>query len=245
MSALLRGSLLLSSCAVAGLIALVSCARAQGPEYYHEKRMQMVKAQLQYRGIGDSRVLQAMRTVPRHLFVPKGYMKQAYADRPLPIGHGQTISQPFIVAYMTEVLELEGHERVLEIGTGSGYQAAVLSLLVEEVYTIEILKALADQARTRLYELGYNNVNVKWGDGYKGWPEQAPFDAIIVTAAPPEMPQALVSQLRVGGRMVVPVGAGSQDLIRVVKSESGAKTETLLPVLFVPMVHGEDVDKSQ
>jgi protein-L-isoaspartate(D-aspartate) O-methyltransferase len=229
----------LSLWAVAGLVGLVFCSQAQGPENSDQKRKEMVHTQIRARGIQDPQVIQAMSTVQRHLFVPEGYEKLAYADRPLPIGHGQTISQPYVVAYMTEALDLEGDERVLEIGTGSGYQAAVLSLMVEGVYTIEILKPLADQARERLQRLGYQNVQVKWGDGYKGWPEKAPFDAIIVTAAPPEIPQALVDQLRVGGRMVVPVGTGSQDLIKVVKTEDGIRSENLLPVLFVPMVHGE------
>jgi protein-L-isoaspartate(D-aspartate) O-methyltransferase len=221
---------------------LLSCVGAQSPEDYKAKRLEMVSRQIQARGVRHSGVLEAMRTVPRHLFIPEEYTKLAYADRPLPIGHRQTISQPYVVAYMTEALNLKGHERVLEIGTGSGYQAAVLSLLVQEVYTIEIVKPLADAARERLEEMGYSNIHVKWGDGYKGWPEEAPFDAVIVTAAPPEIPEALVDQMRVGGRMVVPVGNGSQDLLRVTKTEDGIRTETMLPVLFVPMVPGEDME---
>lgn len=223
-----------------GWITALSTSSAQGPESREGERKEMVLKQIQGRGVKDPRVLWAMRTVPRHLFVPEKYSKEAYADRPLPIGHDQTISQPYIVAYMTEALGLKGDERVLEIGTGSGYQAAVLSMLVREVYSIEIIEPLAEEAARRLKELGYENVEVRCGDGYLGWPDKAPFDAIIVTAAPPEIPQELVKQLKVGGRMVLPVGVGSQDLIRVTKTQSGIRKENLLPVRFVPMVPGKE-----
>lgn len=223
-----------------GWITALSTSSAQGPESREGERKEMVLKQIQGRGVKDPRVLWAMRTVPRHLFVPEKYSKEAYADRPLPIGHDQTISQPYIVAYMTEALGLKGDERVLEIGTGSGYQAAVLSVLVSEVYSIEILEPLAEEAARRLKELGYENVEVRCGDGYLGWPDKAPFDAIIVTAAPPEIPRELVKQLKVGGRMVLPVGVGSQDLIRVTKTQSGIRKENLLPVRFVPMVPGKE-----
>jgi protein-L-isoaspartate(D-aspartate) O-methyltransferase len=202
------------------------------------ERMRMVREQIEARSVKDPRVLQAMREVPRHRFVPEAHQGGAYGDHPLPIGHDQTISQPYIVAFMTEALGLQGGERVLEIGTGSGYQAAVLSNLVKEVFSIEILKPLADEAEKRLVDLGYRNVEVRCGDGYQGWPDKAPFDAIIVTAAPPEIPQELVKQLRVGGKMVVPVGTGVQELMRVTRTGEGTKTESLLPVRFVPMVPG-------
>lgn len=204
-----------------------------------EERLRMVREQIQARGIKDPRVLQAMGSVPRHRFVPASEVSRAYQDSPLPIGHGQTISQPFIVAYMCEALELEGHEKVLEIGTGSGYHAAVLSLLAKEVYTIEILEPLAEAAKKRLKELGYGNVKVFCKDGYKGLPEESPFDGIVVTAAPPEIPQELMKQLKIGGRMVLPVGKGEQQLLRITRTEQGAKVERLLPVRFVPMVPGK------
>ncbi len=199
---------------------------------------EMVRRQLRPRGISDSRVLQVMETTPRHLFVPPEIVAGAYLDGPLSIGHGQTISQPYIVALMTELLHLSGTEKVLEIGTGSGYQAAVLAQLTDTVYTIEIVKALADSSADRLARLGYSNVIVRHGDGYLGWPQQAPFDCIIVTAAPPEVPPALVEQLRPGGRMVIPVGAYYQELLVITKSESGQiKRAGVIPVRFVPMVH--------
>ena len=201
-------------------------------------RERMVKLQLEGRGISDLRVLNAMREVKRHNFVPSQVKRFAYTDRPLSIGHQQTISQPYIVAYMTEILALKPDERVLEIGTGSGYQAAVLSLLVKEVYSIEIVPELANESAERLGKLGYSNVHVKRGDGYQGWPEEAPFDAIIVTAAPPEVPQALVDQLKTpGGRMILPVGTHYQKLMRIHKTTSGVAEKRLIPVRFVPMIH--------
>jgi len=209
-----------------------------------EARERMVEEQILARGIRDPRVLEALRKVPRHRFVPPEMLPSAYEDSALPIGHGQTISQPYVVAFMTEALELKPQDRVLEIGTGSGYQAAVLSLLVREVYSIEIVERLGMEAAARLKEMGYANVHVRIGDGYRGWPEAGPFDAIMVTAAPPEMPPALVAQLRLGGRMVAPVGRYVQDLIRLRRTAKGLERESLLPVRFVPMVpEGERAPK--
>jgi protein-L-isoaspartate(D-aspartate) O-methyltransferase len=202
---------------------------------YTAAREQMVREQMEARGIRDPRVLAALRKVPRHLFVPPEEQGEAYDDYPLAIGHGQTISQPYIVAYMTEALELKPRDRVLEIGTGSGYQAAVLAELVAEVYSIEIVEPLAKQAEARLRRLGYSKVQVRAGDGYRGWPEAAPFDAIIVTAAPGHVPQPLVDQLREGGRMVLPLGQWEQDLVRLRRTHEGIVREYLLPVRFVPM----------
>ena len=201
-----------------------------------EARERMVQEQILARGIRDSRVLEALRKVPRHRFVPPEMQPSAYEDSALPIGLGQTISQPYVVAFMTEALELKPEDRVLEIGTGSGYQAAVLSVLVREVYSMEIVERLGRQAEGRLKEMGYANVHVRIGDGYRGWPEAAPFDAIMVTAAPLDVPPALVAQLRSGGRMVVPVGRYVQSLIRVRRTVKGLERESLLPVRFVPMV---------
>ncbi|MEF8787425.1 MAG: protein-L-isoaspartate(D-aspartate) O-methyltransferase [Planctomycetota bacterium] len=186
----------------------------------------------------SERVLDAMRTVPRHEFVLPEYRDRAYSDTPLPIGHDQTISQPYIVALMTDRLEPEADDRVLEVGTGSGYQAAVLSELCAEVYTVEIVEGLAQQARKRLESLGYDNVHVRHGDGFYGWEEHAPFDAIIVTAAPEELPQRLLDQLKSGGRMVIPVGEqyGVQRLLAVTKTEEGEiRRQMICPVRFVPM----------
>ncbi len=189
----------------------------------------------------SNRVMRAMARVPRHEFVPEREMPYAYANRPLGIGHGQTISQPYIVAVMTDLLDLRGNDRVLEVGTGCGYQAAVLAETAGHVYTIEFVPELAELARVRLQRLGYRNVTVRGGDGYGGWPEEAPFDAIIVTAAPPEIPPVLVEQLVTGGRMVIPVGLRNetQMLYRCVKEADGTLSkETKLPVAFVPMVEG-------
>jgi len=221
-----------------------SCSNSQTQEtqkgsedWWKSQAMMMVNTQVISRDIDDKRVTNAMKNTPRHLFVPKNMEQLAYSDRPLPIGEGQTISQPYIVALMTELLELKGNEKVLEIGTGSGYQASILSQLVDKCYSIEIVKTLAERSKATLKQLGYNNVIVKWGDGYQGWPEQAPFDRIIITAAPPEIPQELVKQLKVGGRMVLPVGKLYQELVLITKDENGAKQETIIPVRFVPMVH--------
>jgi protein-L-isoaspartate(D-aspartate) O-methyltransferase len=202
---------------------------------YEAAREQMVREQIEDRGVHDARILAALRKVPRHLFVPSEERAQAYNDYPLAIGYGQTISQPYIVAYMTEALELKPHDRVLEIGTGSGYQAAILAELVAEVYSIEIVAPLAKEAEARLRRLGYSNVQVRAGDGYRGWPEAAPFDAIIITAAPRNVPQPLLDQLREGGRMVLPLGAWDQELVRLRRSGGGILRESLLPVRFVPM----------
>jgi len=207
-------------------------------------REKMVESQIKARGVKDPRVLSALLKVERHRFVPKKYLDSAYSDQPLPIGEGQTISQPYIVALMTELLELKANEKVLEIGTGSGYQAAVLAELAKEVYTIEIVEPLAYMGKKRLSELGYQNVIVKAGDGYLGWPEAAPFDAIIVTAAPDHIPAPLIDQLKEGGRMVVPVGSYAQELKKIVKKSGKVETTNIIPVVFVPMT-GEGVKQKQ
>ena len=198
-------------------------------------REKMVTEQIATRGVRDERTLAAMRTVPRHLFVPEDVAPQAYADHPLPIGHGQTISQPYVVAFMTEALGLDGDETVLEIGTGSGYQAAVLAEIVPRVYSIEIVAPLAREAAVRLRELGYENVEVRSGDGYAGWPEAAPFDAIIVTAAAPRIPEPLKQQLRDGGRLILPVGDDWQELVVVTRRGNRFEEKRVLAVRFVPM----------
>lgn len=203
-------------------------------------REKMVETQIQARGVKDSRVLSALRKVERHRFVPKEYLDSAYSDQPLPIGEGQTISQPYIVALMTELLELKGGEKVLEIGTGSGYQAAILAELAKEVYSIEIVETLASMAKNRLSEMGYQNVKVKAGDGYLGWPEVAPFDVIIITCAPDHIPKPLIEQLKEGGRMVVPVGTYAQELKKIVKRSGKIETTDVISVVFVPMT-GEGV----
>lgn len=197
--------------------------------------MRMVDEQLRARGIRDARVLDAMARVPRHLFVPEGARTEAYGDYPLPIGHGQTISQPYIVAFMTEALKLEPSHRVLEIGTGSGYQAAILGELAGEVYTIEIVEPLAESARKVLKEAGYRNVTVRTGNGYLGLPEHAPFDRVMVTAAPENVPPALVEQLKIDGLMAIPVGTGVQELKILRRTAGGMETLETLPVRFVPM----------
>ena len=209
---------------------------APGGEQQRQAREQMVRDQIGARGVRDARVLAAMRKVPRHLFVAADMQADAYLDQPLPIGHGQTISQPYIVAFMSEALELKPQDRVLEIGTGSGYQAAILAELAREVYSIEIVEPLGKEAAERLKSLGYERVKLRVGDGYRGWPEAAPFDAIIVTAAPDHVPPALVAQLRESGRLVLPVGRFAQDLLRVRRTAKGVVQENLLPVRFVPMV---------
>ncbi|HEX9689888.1 MAG TPA: protein-L-isoaspartate(D-aspartate) O-methyltransferase [Thermoanaerobaculia bacterium] len=201
-----------------------------------ERRTRMVESQIVARGVRDPRVLAAMRKVPRHLFVDPSQRAQAYEDHPLPIPGNQTISQPYIVALMTELLELTPDSRVLEIGTGSGYQSAVLAEIAREVYTIEIVPELARSAAARLKELHYDNVTVREGDGYRGWPEHAPFDGIVVTAAPERIPQPLIDQLARGGVMVIPVGGFFQELKLFRKSADGRVTEKdILPVRFVPM----------
>jgi protein-L-isoaspartate(D-aspartate) O-methyltransferase len=211
------------------------------PKDFETLREAMVNDQIVARGIRQESVLQAMRRIPRHLFVPEDLKLSAYEDRPLPIGNGQTISQPYIVAYMTEILQPDGSGTVLEVGTGSGYQAAVLSLLYRKVYTIEIIPELAESAKARLRDLGFSNVEVRTGDGYAGWPDKAPFDAIMVTAAAGHIPPPLLSQLKARGRMVIPVGSPYmiQHIILVEKDQQGnITTKSLLPVRFVPLTGG-------
>lgn len=195
----------------------------------------MVEKQIEARGVRDQAVLNAMRKVPRHLFVPADMLESAYDDTPLSIGHGQTISQPYIVALMTELLQLTSTQKVLEIGTGSGYQTAILAELVGTVYTIEIVEPLVEPTQKLLQSLGYTNVVSMYGDGYQGWPEYAPFDGIIVTAAPSLVPKPLIQQLTMGGRMVIPVGDYHQDLILLTKTESGLQRRNVTAVRFVPM----------
>jgi protein-L-isoaspartate(D-aspartate) O-methyltransferase len=198
----------------------------------------MVREQIESRGVSDARVLAAMRKVPRHEFVPEQWADAAYEDHPLPIGHGQTISQPYVVALMTELLHLSPGAKILEVGTGSGYQAAILAEIAEEVYSVEIIEALAKESADRLQRLGYKNIHVKRGDGYLGWPEQAPFEAIIVTAGAEHVPPPLIEQLKRGGRMVIPVGEphGEQSLLLVEKDIDGTvSTRNVAPVLFVPL----------
>jgi len=226
-------------CLIAFLTPQTGCAGEE--ENFAPLREQMVRMQIIARGVKDPRVLEAMRAVPRHFFVPESFRAYSYKDQPLPIGQGQTISQPYIVAFMTEALELAGHERILEIGTGSGYQAAILAELVKEVYTIEIIDILGNRAKKVLQGLGYKNIHVMIGDGYKGWPEKAPFDAVIVTCAPEDIPAPLVEQLKEGGRMIIPVGPeGSiQKLVLATKEKGKLKRKNVMPVRFVPMVKGK------
>lgn len=206
-----------------------------GTDNYAISREKMVEKQIVKRGITDEKVISAMAKVPREEFVPLEYKPHAYIDSPLPIGYDQTISQPFIVALMTYLIDLKGGEKVLEIGTGSGYGAAVLAEISKEVYTIEIIEGLADSAKERLAKLGYDNIKVKCGDGFFGWEEYAPYDAIVVTCAPGYIPQPLVDQLKAGGKMVIPVGDYFQELILVTKTDEGIKEESIIPVRFVPM----------
>ena len=219
------------------LLFSISCTQ-NDPNFDHLRKL-MIKNQLQSRGIRDDAVLEAMRSVERHNFVPENYRDRAYSDGPLPIGHGQTISQPYIVAFMTEQLQVSSQHKILEIGTGSGYQAAILGELAKHVFTIEIIPELAEDAKNILNHLSYKNITVRAGDGYKGWPEEAPFERIMVTAAPTEVPQTLVDQLAPGGRMILPVGAQFlvQYLWVIEKDDQGTVTkEKILPVRFVPMV---------
>jgi protein-L-isoaspartate(D-aspartate) O-methyltransferase len=215
------------------------CQDLKEAHYFNERRM-MVEQQIKDRGICNKRVLDALMRVPRHKFVPEKYIILSYDDRPLPIGNDQTISQPYIVAYMTEILNPDSSQKVLEIGTGSGYQAAILSLLYKEVYTVEIIEALGEKAKIVLDKEGYDNVKVKIGDGYQGWNEYAPFDAIIVTCAPTDIPQWLVDQLAEGGKLIIPVGEShSQSLYLLEKKNGKVIKKATLPVLFVPMVREE------
>ena len=226
------------------LLLLLPITQAQNnkdnifPSDWKAAAQEMVQTQIVERGIKDASVLNVLSKTARHKFVPPDMVPYAYNDRPLPIGEDQTISQPYIVALMTELMGLSGTEKVLEIGTGSGYQAAVLSPLVAEVYTIAIVKTLALRAQTILKDLRMKNVHVRWGDGYKGWPDKAPFDRIIVTAAPDEIPSALIDQLRIGGKLVIPVGKYWQELKVITKvSTSDIDEKSIIPVRFVPMVH--------
>ncbi|MGB9906889.1 MAG: protein-L-isoaspartate(D-aspartate) O-methyltransferase [Candidatus Saccharicenans sp.] len=203
---------------------------------YDRERKDMVEYQIRRRGVHDKKVLRAMLKVPRHLFVPEQLKELAYSDEPLPIGEGQTISQPYIVAYMTEALRLRGREKVLEIGTGSGYQTAVLAEIVREVYTVELIPELSRRAQEVLQKLGYRNIHFRVSDGTRGWPEEAPFEAILVTAAPPAVPPSLVEQLKIGGRMVIPVGTDFQELVLVTKKEQGWEEQRLIGVRFVPLI---------
>jgi protein-L-isoaspartate(D-aspartate) O-methyltransferase len=217
-------------------VAVACMAAAPQEDELAVARQRMVAEQIRVRGITDPAVLAAMEAVPRHLFVPDSERRNAYEDRPLPIGSHQTISQPYIVALMTSLLGIRPGDRILEVGTGSGYQAAVLSRLAGEVYSVEILRPLGERARRTLAELGYRNVHVRVGDGYEGWPDAAPFDGIIVTAAPSRIPDPLLRQLKAGGKLVIPVGKTYQDLIVLTKRKDGGfDRENVLPVRFVPM----------
>ncbi|MFH1051040.1 MAG: protein-L-isoaspartate(D-aspartate) O-methyltransferase [bacterium] len=209
----------------------------EGGEDFKSTRKNMVKYQIEARGIKNKKVLNAFKKVPRHKFVPKEYIRQAYNDGPLPIGKGQTISQPYVVAFMTDVLNLKKHEKVLEIGTGSGYQAAILAEICDSVFSIEIFKELGNKAKQVLESLGYKNIFVKIGDGYKGWKEHAPFDAVIVTCAPTNIPQPLIEQLKENGRMIIPIGERwSQELVLLKKTKGKIEKKEVLPVRFVPMI---------
>ena len=236
----MRSRIPLMVCVLLAGVSLGNCSdgnwkpRDELPDFM-TLRSQMVESQIRGRGIRDERVLFALTKVERHRFVPPEYHSSAYGDHPLPIGRGQTISQPYIVALMTALLELKGMEKVLEVGTGSGYQAAILAELASEVFTIEIVPSLAESARVRLLDLGYRNIRVKGGDGYQGWPEAAPFEGIMVTAAPNHVPEALLRQLKEGGRMVIPVGTSFQKLKKIVKRDGKIEITDVLPVRFVPM----------
>jgi protein-L-isoaspartate(D-aspartate) O-methyltransferase len=227
----------------AGVVLLATAACTAQEADWAKLRARMVERQIKARGIKDERVLQAMAKVPRHEFVPEKERADAYDDGPLSIGHGQTISQPFIVARMTEEARPKAEHRVLEIGTGSGYQAAVLAELVKEVYTIELIPALADEAKARLQRLGYKNVHAKAGDGYKGWPEAAPFDAVVVTCGADHVPDPLFEQLKPGGVLIIPVGKtqAEQSLLAITKDAKGGRTtRDLGPVRFVPLRRAVD-----
>jgi protein-L-isoaspartate(D-aspartate) O-methyltransferase len=215
--------------------AVMTSNTTSSPAERSQERAAMVESQIERRGVDDRRVLEAMRKVPRHRFVPPEVARLAYADHPLPIGSDQTISQPFIVAFMVDALDLKPGDRVLEVGTGSGYHAAVMAEIAKEVYSIEIVPELAAFAQKNLRGAGYENVRVREGDGYEGWPEFAPFDAIVVTAAPDHVPQPLLDQLAVGGRMIIPVGDVYQELRLIRRTPRGIVEESTIPVRFVPM----------
>ncbi len=230
------GALFLALTLCVSLAGIFTAARADDSDKFRKKRLQMVDSQIRDQGINDLETLRALSAVPRHLFVPEYLRRQAYTDGPLPIGHGQTISQPYIVAYMTEILHIKPQHRVLEIGTGSGYQAAVLAELTDRVYTMEIIPELADTAGKRLKETGYSSVKIRQGDGYHGWPAAAPFDAIMVTAAAEFIPPPLLKQLKEGGRIIIPVGSPFyvQHLMLVEKKQGKITTRSMMPVRFVP-----------
>lgn len=231
-------------CVIAGSLCLPCSARCESADAYARERQNMVSKQLKARDITNPKVLKVMSTVRRHLFVSPRFASQAYADHPLPIEEGQTISQPYIVALMTQILDVQPGEKALEIGTGSGYQAAVLSHFTDHVWSMEIRQSLAQSATKRLKTLGYGTVKVKHGDGYFGWPEHAPFDAIIVTAAANHVPPALIEQLTMGGRLLIPLGSTTyyQTLTRITKTPKGKEVQHLLGVVFVPMV-GKILDR--
>lgn len=220
------------------LLYLLNCEEngKMNDDFFKQERSDMVKKQLIMRGIQNKKVLNTMETVKRHLFVPKSEVRYAYKDYPLPIGYGQTISQPYIVAFMTEKLDPQANDRVLEIGTGSGYQAAILAEIVAEVYTIEIVTELCERAKKQLKALNYNNVTVICGDGYRGYKKMAPYDKIIVTAAPKKIPEPLIEQLKVSGKLIIPVGDLFQELLLVEKTDKKVITRKILPVRFVPLV---------
>lgn len=223
------------------LVYTVDNAITHNQDEYSRMRYDMVKYQIQQRGIKDTNVLNAMLKVPRHEFVPERYKSQAYADHPLPIGHGQTISQPYIVALMTELVDIKKGEKALEIGTGSGYQAAILAEIIDSVFTIEIIKELGESAKETLQKLGYKKVNINIADGYYGWKEHAPFDAIIVTAAAEHIPPPLIEQLSENGKMVIPVGHPYQvqNLLLVEKKNGKVTSKNIIPVRFVPLTRGK------
>lgn len=232
---------IISSLSLAAL--LIASPRGLTAQNYQKQRLEMVSRQIEARGVSNPTVLNAMRSVERHRFVDGELAREAYSDRPLPIGHGQTISQPYIVAYMTEIIRPKSDMRVLEIGTGSGYQAAVLAEIVDSVFTIEIVEPLATQASKRLREVGYDNVDTKHGDGYWGWEDKGPFDAVVVTAAAEHVPPPLITQLKDGGRMIIPLGSPffTQNLVLVQKTGDEVRTRSLFPVRFVPFTR----DKSR
>ncbi len=237
----MKNTLLLKISFLFPLFICIACdAQQREDKKMTQRREEMVEKQIKARGIDSEKVISAMLEVKRHLFVPKNYREYAYADRPLPIGEGQTISQPYIVAFMTEALNLDKEDKVLEVGTGSGYQAAVLAKIVDQVYSIEINHTLGERSEQLLSRLGYDNVKVKIGDGYKGWDKYAPFDAIIVTCSPSHVPKPLKQQLAEGGKMVIPVGKSyNQELVLLTKKNNELKQESIIPVRFVPMIKGD------
>jgi protein-L-isoaspartate(D-aspartate) O-methyltransferase len=235
---LMKGLIVISLCF---LLTESTVAAQEGEDnYFLNLRRRMVQEQIIARGVKDEKVLAACLKIPRHKFVSSELQRFAYQDQPLPIGYGQTISQPYIVALMTELAGLSPEDKVLEIGTGSGYQAAILAEIAQEVYTIEILKPLAQESSNRLKELGYTNIQVKQADGYLGWEEFAPYDAIVVTAAPDQVPAALIEQLKLGGRLVIPVGTFFQELKLITKTAAGLREKAIIPVRFVPMIRNAD-----